>query len=173
MSILHIMTNFIWWLHFRVWVITPCLYATLSWPVWLFRIQQDHFGFHIPRGFASVFVCFELPVGLEPTTTWLQIKSSTNWAKEANMYQFHTGLLGTIRVSRTRCTTQSAIMCYQLPGPHQIGYCYLGFEPTSLNVCLHQLSLHIWYNIIGKRDVPTTSSLLPIHTLTSQCGWRN
>ena len=34
------------------------------------------------------------------------------------MYQFHTGLLGTIRVSRTRCTTQSAIMCYQLLGFH-------------------------------------------------------
>lgn len=34
------------------------------------------------------------------------------------MYQFHTGLLGTIRASRTRCTTQSAIMCYQLLGFH-------------------------------------------------------
>ena len=26
---------------------------------------------------------FELPVGLEPTTYWLQISGSTNWAKEA------------------------------------------------------------------------------------------
>jgi hypothetical protein len=143
------------------------------------------------------------------------------------MYQFHTGLLGTIRVSRTRCTTHSALMCSQLLGFHHEELVN-GGRTHLINVCLHQLSLHIWYNIFwlsfqsvnhfhlisvvvkhhrcqdrirtcdislgpyrnfirhhiggypyttwlysGKRDVPITSSLLPKHTLTSQCGWRN
>ena len=126
-SVIKIKTNFLcpfytsWPLlvvTFSLWVNYSLLIVTLSWPVWLFRIQQDHFGFHIPRGFASVIICFELSIGLEPTTCWLQISCTTNCATKANMYQFHTNLLGTIRVSRTRCTTQLAIICSQLLGFH-------------------------------------------------------
>ena len=84
----------------------------------------------------------ELPSGIEPN--YLDYKSSASPAMlwKQIMYQFHTGLLGTIRVSRTRCTTQSAIMCYQLLGFHHEELVN-GGRTHLIDVCLHLLSLHI------------------------------
>lgn len=39
---------------FSHWVNYSPLIVTLSWPVWLFRLQQDHLGFHIPWGCTTV-----------------------------------------------------------------------------------------------------------------------
>ena len=66
----------------------------------------------------SISVIIELSSGIEPNYPDYKSGASPAMLWEQIMYQFHTGLLGTIRVSRTRCTTQSAIMCYQLLGFH-------------------------------------------------------
>ena len=91
---------------FSYWVNYSPLIVTLCWLVWLFRLQQDHFAFYIPRGYTSVVICFELPSGIEPNYPDYKSGASPAMLWKQFMYQFHTDLLGTIRVSRTRCTTQ-------------------------------------------------------------------
>jgi hypothetical protein len=62
---------------FRIWVNYSPLIVTLSWPVWLFRFQQDHFGFYIPRGYTSVVVCFVALMGIEPISLGHLLQSTT------------------------------------------------------------------------------------------------
>jgi hypothetical protein len=80
---------------------------------------------------------FELPSGIEPN--YLDYKSSASPAMlwKQIMYQFHTVLLGTIRASRTRCTTQPAIMCYQLLGFHHFGI--IKWESNPPHQCMPTL----------------------------------
>ncbi len=63
----------------------------------------------------------------------------------AVMYQFHTDLLGTIRVSRTRCTTQIGYNVFSITRLPPSLELLNGNRTHLIDVCLHQLSLHIWY----------------------------